>query len=728
MSVGISRTKHPTLSIVVTAHSESILLHRTLRSALRATALLDAHEVSWELLIHVDNATKETNDYIAANRAFLEPLPLYRNSFGDLGASRNFMITKARGAYITFLDADDLISQNWFYEGVAYLQKRDKPTVVHTEWLVNFGKQNLAWQKYNSRSKQEDALIMVWANRWDSAVIAPRSVFEQFPYAANKAGFGSEDWHFSSQTLAADIPHHVVPHTVIFARRKDVSEMSIQKSDFRTVQYTNLLDVFFFKDINVQKILGERTAAAPRHSVKLKAKRAVSTSLKTSYRLVRKMPVARQFAQSLVRYARSKRTQEATHFPAWLIAEWRALHAVDKQVFPEPELLRTMPLYISEMYEMGVTYQKLTGCVTKYPDYIVVVPHLVPGGADLVVLNYVRALQTIHPDWHILVIATNDTPSPWATRLPDNVDYMPWGEICTATGLWQDLHLQLFARLVVQLKCKRLHIIQSALGFSFAEKYKHMLAANDYRVYACAFCEDVDDEGRFIGHVHSGLPGAYPALDKILTDNQAIVTQLVHEYGFDPNKFTVHYQPAELAAVQPPHVQHSKPYRILWASRVARQKRPDILREIARRLSPDDFAIDIYGTLHEGFTPEYFDSLPAARYMGGFDGLGSLDLAQYDAFLYTSANDGVPNILLGIAAAGLPIVASNDGGVGEFIKDHQTGFLINPLDDIAAYVRALEELRAQPELAQTLATNAQHLLKTRHSEAAFVQAVRKTEL
>lgn len=401
------------------------------------------------------------------------------------------------------------------------------------------------------------------------------------------------------------------------------------------------------------------------------------------------------------------------------------MHAIDKQIFPDGQLLATIPEYISEMYELGVAYRNLVQTVTKLPDYILVVPHIVPGGADLVVLNYVRAIRKLHPKWHLLVIATDDTESPWASKLPPEVDFMHWGRICRESGIWLDLHPQLFARLIVQLKCKRLHIIQSSLGFDFAAKYRRLLTENGYHVYACAFCEDIDDEGRFIGHLHSGLPKAYQSIERITTDNQAVVTQLCREYAFDEEHFAVHYQPAEIRHLQPPKETAGKPYRILWASRVSTQKRPDLVKAIAQKLDASRFHIDMYGSLHNDFTEEYFKGVAALTYVGGFSGIESIRTADYDMFLYTSANDGVPNILLGMTAAGLPIVASDAGGVGEFIQDKKTGLLISPLEKITDYVAAIEFLSQHPAEAVQYVRNAQQLLQTRHSLERFEQSVKE---
>ena len=68
---------------------------------------------------------------------------------------------------------------------------------------------------------------------------------------------------------------------------------------------------------------------------------------------------------------------------------------------------------------------------------------------------------------------------------------------------------------------------------------------------------------------------------------------------------------------------------------------------------------------------------PRVHYIGGFNGVASLPAEKYDAFLYTSLFDGMPNTPVEIALRGLPIVAARVGGLPDFIGEN--GFIV---DDI----------------------------------------------
>ena len=65
--------------------------------------------------------------------------------------------------------------------------------------------------------------------------------------------------------------------------------------------------------------------------------------------------------------------------------------------------------------------------------------------------------------------------------------------------------------------------------------------------------------------------------------------------------------------------------------------------------------------------------------------------------------DGLPNVILEAAAAGLPIVASGVGGIGEFVSHESTGLLVAPADPGAlagAIGRALDDERLRSRLVQ----------------------------
>ena len=77
-----------------------------------------------------------------------------------------------------------------------------------------------------------------------------------------------------------------------------------------------------------------------------------------------------------------------------------------------------------------------------------------------------------------------------------------------------------------------------------------------------------------------------------------------------------------------------------------------------------------------------------------------------------SLEDNCPMTVLEAAAAGVPVVAANVGGVPDLIADGKTGILCDPLN--AASLRgAVEKILSQPELARALATEAHRVAQER---------------
>jgi len=99
-----------------------------------------------------------------------------------------------------------------------------------------------------------------------------------------------------------------------------------------------------------------------------------------------------------------------------------------------------------------------------------------------------------------------------------------------------------------------------------------------------------------------------------------------------------------------------------------------------------------------------------------------LPTQDFDLLLYTSQWDGLPNVLLAAAACGLPVVASSVGGVPELIN-RETGYLIEPYDDVPKFVAAILQLMSRPEEAAMKAERARSLVSERHSWEHFLKSV-----
>jgi glycosyltransferase involved in cell wall biosynthesis len=87
---------------------------------------------------------------------------------------------------------------------------------------------------------------------------------------------------------------------------------------------------------------------------------------------------------------------------------------------------------------------------------------------------------------------------------------------------------------------------------------------------------------------------------------------------------------------------------------------------------------------------------------------------QASVCVLTSDHEGTPNVLLEAMACGLPVVATNVGGVPEIVGDGQTGFLVPP-GDIPAQTRAVSLLVRDANLRTEIGLRARDYVQRTHS-------------
>ena len=61
----VKRETNPDISIIITAHSEGLVSHKTMLSVLTAADKLTDNNISYEIIISLDNPDKTTSKYYA---------------------------------------------------------------------------------------------------------------------------------------------------------------------------------------------------------------------------------------------------------------------------------------------------------------------------------------------------------------------------------------------------------------------------------------------------------------------------------------------------------------------------------------------------------------------------------------------------------------------------------------------------------------------------------------
>ena len=706
--------------MAVTAHNEGLVAHKTMRSILEATKRLEEKKISYEILIHIDNGDQITKDYFK-RYAKMPNVVIYENNFGDPGPSRNFLTQKASGEYLTFLDGDDLISDNWLVVAYGALIGATEEVIVHPEGILTFGTEvnNVLTIQTETLPREKDTIILLGENRWCAILMAKTSTLLKFPYQHLTGGYSHEDYVFNVETTNAGIKHIIAKETILFYRRSNNSRLSSSNNMNQIIPYME-----FFDFAKVREFRADSHADVP-----------VEVSLKRKgYKLYKKIrdnnflnyfitPPAKLTLKVLNKFNQKNKLGK---IPEFVVREWAKINPLETQLYPYPFILKRTQIYDpSDLSMIGETYLKIAQSVTHTPDYIFMVPWVVRGGADKVMLNMMKAIEEIHPGSKFTVITTLPNKNVWAKMLPKNTDLIEFGKL--AEGLPPYEKDELLSRVITQLKCKRLHIINSEYAYAWAYKHQELIK-NHYELTVSVFASCFIPESNFTCRFSFDDPfifDIYPVVKKIFTDNQTFVEESVEKNALDEKLFKVQYQPImdEIKPVH--HAEANKKVKVLWASRVTREKMPDMIKLIANKLDSKEFQIDVFGAFSDDVDKNFFNGVPVINYRGAFDGFSSLPTENYDILLYTSVGDGVPNILLEATAAGLPILASNDGGVHEFIQDGKTGSLVKEIRDVDGYVKKLKDFRKNPKKYEEYVETAQKLLEERHSWKAFIKKMKE---
>jgi glycosyltransferase involved in cell wall biosynthesis len=413
--------------------------------------------------------------------------------------------------------------------------------------------------------------------------------------------------------------------------------------------------------------------------------------------------------------------------PQWIIDEACIIHnQIDPSVNPAHLKYQQVSENHVPLTRIAKHYWRLVELCGPVPEYLILVPWLTRGGADLVTLNYCKALDSLGKK--VVVISTLNEDSPWAEELPENVRFVELGKECARLCMEEQAFV--LARLLVQMQPRVVHNINSALAYYTFVSYGKTIS-NFSKLYSQVFCIDVDESGSYAGYPVTYLPDCFEHLTALISENRTVLDTLKALYGFSEEKLFVNYQPISFDAT--PIAQEeirNKAARdgihVLWCNRIDRQKRPDVLLRVIEKCEALPFTFHIYGgaLLDKDNYSKKLRKMNNVVFHGPYNGFYSLPFENFDVMLYTSQWDGIPTILFESMAIGLPIVASDVGGISEIIKDNDTGFLIDPFDDADKYVDALMKIHSDKNDLERIISNAIKFISTRHTQEIFIEDIK----
>ncbi len=355
-------------------------------------------------------------------------------------------------------------------------------------------------------------------------------------------------------------------------------------------------------------------------------------------------------------------------------------------------------------------------------DHIVLVPHVRLSGAAHVAGHLVSALAQMYGADRVLLVQTDASHYEFSSWFPKDVARLDLS--AALVGLPQDRKFKFLTDLLYGIEAKSIYNVQSKLFWDLLHSFGKQLS-QEMQIISYLFCWDMTVDGDRTGYPVQALRDTVDFQHIVLTDSSFLQQELQERFGLGlpgAPKVQKLLTPVELRSQPAPPCQDGRP-RALWAGRHDRQKRLDVLVEIAK--ANPDLDIWVYGkpVLDEKTLADYN---PPANIIekGVYDDFDEVLENGFDFFLYTSQWDGIPTGLLAAAAARLPLVAPNVGGLSEVIADG-AGWLVEACDDVEGYSRAIHEILFDRSEASNRAARLYERLKDLFSHQKYAQDLEK---
>lgn len=346
------------------------------------------------------------------------------------------------------------------------------------------------------------------------------------------------------------------------------------------------------------------------------------------------------------------------------------------------------------------------------------------GGGRRIEGHVAHALaETIDPA-DIVVIHTDESGATPPGRFPDGVREVDFAG--AATRLGPAAAQRTLVELLRSLRADSVLVVNSLLLYDAMTAYGPALAQTE-RIVPVFFCNEQDAVGRWYGFPLRNLYRTWELTAGVVTDSEHFAAWLQETYQVPPadrDRFHVLRAPVDPAipVAAAPEPSPGRRPTVFWAGRWDRQKRIDVVLEIARALPEVDFRM--WGESVLAAEHALADIPANVHLQGPYAHFGDLDLSEADLWLYTSAWDGVPSLLLEVAMTGLPIVATVVGGTGEIVSAAD-GWPVEDAADPAAYVAAIRAILADPAAARARGLALRERMLAERTTAAYAEDVRR---
>lgn len=354
---------------------------------------------------------------------------------------------------------------------------------------------------------------------------------------------------------------------------------------------------------------------------------------------------------------------------------------------------------------------------------VVLIPWVHLSGATRIAGHLCHALAEIYGADEVVVIRTETSEFQFPEWFPAGCRHVDFAGM--AERVRPESRLRLLVELLRSLCPAAVFNVNSRLMWEAMEPYGKALA-DTTSLYAYLFCNDKNVHGDWVGYPVRNFHRFFDEFAGVITDSRFLASSLQSQFHLPPaqqGKLVTLDTPADTnmqIAIPSPKKAGARP-QVFWAGRFDRQKRVDIAYAIARSMPDIDFRM--WGEAVLDKTTDRMKVPGNVSHEGVYQAFANLPLEECDAWLYTSEWDGVPNMLIEVAAAGIPLVGSLAGGTSDVLVDGLS-HPIADIEDVDAYVRAIREVLAKPEDARAQAMKLRDKIYRERNSTVYLAAVR----
>lgn len=256
--------EQPLVSIIIPTYNYAHLIDQTL------TCLLQQSYNNWEAII-IDDGSTDNTKVVVRNFSRDSRFVYYFQENSGLPAARNTGINIAKGKYIQFLDADDLISKEKLSKQVSYMESHPGIHISYTNALyfrydnvnVTYGNRRLSQTPWIPKLHGKGINIirnLVQRNMMPvNAALIKHDVFN-IVGLQNESLKSLEDWEFWIRCALADLFFSYFEHLEAFALvRLHANSMSLNKIRMRDQEliFRDQIDLFINNNLLLERLQKE---------------------------------------------------------------------------------------------------------------------------------------------------------------------------------------------------------------------------------------------------------------------------------------------------------------------------------------------------------------------------------------------------------------------------------------------------------------------------------------